>query len=128
MTDTLAAAPPPGCVHRGQLLLSGRIRPADAEPLTLAYATKHILTHRDLDRDPWHRDRTEQALAELRMSLGSWPWSRFGEATLRAITANLAERECRRCRARLIASVYGLAPPVKTPAIMYLLGGCRRCL
>jgi hypothetical protein len=117
---------PPGCVERGQYLLSGRIHPRDAEPLTLAYATKHILTNRSLEADAFRRSREDQALGELRVALGRWPWLRFGEATLRALVAARGE-ECRRCRATMIARVGRLPVPPRDSATAWLLGGCARC-
>jgi hypothetical protein len=117
---------PPGCVTRGQFLLSGRIKPRDAEPLTLAYATQHILTHPNLEADAFRRSREEQALAELRASLGTWPWHRFGEAALRAVVLTRGG-ECRRCRGDMISRVGRLAAPPSDPATSWLLGECERC-
>jgi hypothetical protein len=111
---------------RGQFLLSGRIRPADAEPFTLAYATHHILTHPNLAADAWRRGRPDQALAELRASLGVWPWRRFGEATLRALAVGRSEG-CRRCRATMLARVGKLPAPPRDAATEWLLGHCERC-
>lgn len=121
---------PPGLRHRGQLLLSGRIRPRDAEPLALAYATRHILTHISWEPDAFHRSREEVALAELRASLGVWPWSHFGDAALQALVAGGGRPSgvCLRCRANMVARVYGLHRPGWDSATVYLLGnGCSVC-
>jgi hypothetical protein len=74
--DTLS----PALRQRGQLLLSGRIRARDAEPLALAYAVRHIARHPNLEADAFRRSREDVALAEIRMGLGDWARIRFGEA------------------------------------------------
>jgi hypothetical protein len=118
---------PPGRLRRGQYLLTGRIKPADAHPLELAYATAHVLTHLNLDVDTFHRPRDEVALAELRTSFGDWPRARFGEAVLRALVATGTD-QCLRCRANAIATAYGLHRPGWDEATVYLIGrGCQRC-
>jgi hypothetical protein len=119
---------PPGVERRGSYLLTGRIDVRDASPLELAYATQHILTHPNLDADAWRRSHLDQALAELRASLGDYPRALFSEATLRAVHARLPQTECRRCRALMLAKVYGLRAPGFDAATTYLIGpGCDRC-
>jgi hypothetical protein len=119
---------PPGRVRRGQLLLTGKLDPRDAHPTELAYATRHILTHPNLEADAFRRSPVDVALAELRASLGDQPRRMFGEATLRAVQARLPETACRRCRAHLLARVYKLQPPGFDAATVYLIGaGCDRC-
>jgi hypothetical protein len=119
---------PPGRALRGQLLLSGRLHPRDADPLELAYATRHILTHRNLAADAFRRSPVDVALAELRASLGDWPRAYFGTAALAALAVNTRPDECVRCRANMIARVRRLAPPGFDAATNFLLGeGCERC-
>jgi len=119
---------PPGRARRGQLLLTGRLDPRDAHPLELAYAARHILMNASTDADTCRRSREDQALAELRASLGDHPRIMLGEAALRSLTAKLPATECRRCRALMLARVYRLRPPGFDAATVYLIGnGCDRC-
>jgi hypothetical protein len=113
---------PPARERRGQLILSGRLDPRDAHPLEIAFATRHILTHPNLDADAWRRSHEDQALAELRASLGNAPWVYFGLAALKAVHTRLPETACRRCRANMLAKVYKLRPPGFDEATSYLLG------
>ena len=119
---------PPGIDRRGAYLLTGRIDVRDAHPLELAYATRHITSHSNLDADAFRRSREDQALAELRASLGDWPRAYFGTATLAALAASIGSEECVRCRANMIARVRRLPPPGFDAAANFLLGeGCDRC-
>jgi hypothetical protein len=119
---------PPGRVRRGQHLLNGRIDPREAHPLELAWATKHILTHRDLSADAFRRSAEDRALAELHATFGNLPRLTFGSSALRAVVV-AGPGECARCRANLIARVRHLSPPYRNAATNYLLGGegCARC-
>jgi hypothetical protein len=109
------------------MLLTGKLHPRNAAPVELAYATRHVLTHRNLDASVWHHSREEDALRELRASLGSWPEARFGRAALLAVAA-APRGECRRCRAAMLSRAHGLVPPALDEATSYLLGpGCARC-
>jgi hypothetical protein len=118
---------PPGRLRRGQFLLNGKIDPQEAHPLELAYAARHILTHRDHDADAFHRSAEDRALAELHATLGNLPRLTFGSAALRAVVV-ARSGECARCRANLIARVRKLAPPGWDAATVYLIGnGCARC-
>jgi hypothetical protein len=121
---------PPGRVRRGQYLLTGKIPADSAHPLELAVATRHILTHPNLEADAWRRTREDQALAELRASLGAEPWVQFGIAALLAVATGIRfGGECLRCRANLLARVHRLSLPDTDEATNHLLGGegCARC-
>jgi hypothetical protein len=119
---------PPRREQRGQLLLTGKLNPADAHPTEIAYATRHILMNTSLDADAFRRSPVDRALAELRASLGDFPRHYFGEAALKAVHARLPETECRRCRALMLARVYKLRAPGFDAATNYLIGlGCDRC-
>ena len=122
---------PPGRIRRGRYLLAGKIKPEDAHPTELAYATRHVLTHQSLEADAFRRTREAVALAELRQTLGPAPWSHFGSAALSALVVAGGTGECLRCRANLIARARGLSPPYRDEATNFLLGGeeggCVRC-
>jgi hypothetical protein len=119
---------PPGRLRRGRYLLAGKIPADTCHPYEVAYATAHIIRHPSLEADAWRRTREDQALAELRASLGAAPWVHFGEAALRALVAAGGTGECVRCRANMIAKVRRLSPPGYDPETSWLVGpGCERC-